>query len=107
MKNPETLRYASSWVRASDHRVRHAEQREQPPGHRDEQAERRDHQPDPGSDVDAPHGALGMAGPEILARDRRRRAHESDRRPRNEGKQLTVAHGVHGLRLGAPASEPM
>ena len=50
--------------------------------------------------------ALGLAGAEVLTGDRRRRAHQPDRRPRDQREQLGVADGVRGLRLGAVLERP-
>ncbi len=45
--------------------------------------------------------ALRVAGAEVLTRDRRRRAHQPDRRPRDQREQLGVADRVRRLRGGA------
>ena len=45
--------------------------------------------------------SLGMTGAEILSGDRRRRAHQADRRPRDHRKQLGVADRIRGLCGGA------
>ena len=57
--------------------------------------------PDARRGVHALHGALGMAGAEVLSGDRRRRAHQAHRRPGDQREQLGVADRVRGLRLGA------
>ena len=49
----------------------------------------------------AVHRALGAARPEVLTRDGCGGPHQPHRGPRDERKQLRVAHRVGGLRLGA------
>ena len=46
-------------------------------------------------------GPFGLAGAEVLAGDRRRGAHQADRRPGDQREELGVADGVGGLRFGA------
>ena len=52
-------------------------------------------------DAHALDRALGIAGAEVLAGDRRRRAHQAHRRPGDQREQLGVADGVSRLRRGA------
>ena len=44
---------------------------------------------------------VGMPGAQILTGNRRGSAHQADRRPRDERKELRVGDGVRRLRLGA------
>ena len=42
-----------------------------------------------------------MAGAQVLSGDRRRGAHQPDRRPRDQREEFGVPDRVHGLRFGA------
>ena len=86
-----------------DHGVGHPEHAQQHARSREEQhTERRGaRKRDACRDMNGAIGAIRMAGAEVLAGDGRGRAHQSDRRPGDERKELGVRHGIRGLRLRA------
>ena len=57
--------------------------------------------PDPRRDLHASNRSLRVAGAEILPGNRGRRAHQADRRPGDERKELRVADRIGRLGLGA------
>ena len=111
MNRPETLSTRSSWLPISTTAGScHAEHREQLP--REEEEERSDErgngEPDARRDVHRLAGAIGFAGAEVLARDRRGGAHEPDRRPRDQREELRSSDTANAACAAALcASEPM
>jgi len=85
------------------HRVVHAEYAEQHTRYQQEQYAngRCEHEPDTGGSADPLTGPFGLSRTKILPSDRGRRAHDADRRPRDEREELGIAHDIRGLGLSA------
>ena len=108
----EKARYGQIGEQLTSQFVGHAlvegKDREQCAGkeHKRQSDQARDPQADSGRHLGRLSASVWMPGSEVLARDGGGRAHQPDRRPGDQGKQLGISNCVRRLRLGAVIQRP-